>query len=169
MYFFALSTVALVLSSPAVIVASNGGQPFVAKDYYLNNIAATELQRLSNYANKHDGTLTAAQADFLSKAKTAVSTFDTSSFDSLRSEAEALFAPEDAKFILTGKTAMSKARRGEGSALGKRNTCQCSTADSWCDNNTACSAGAGGCGRTSSGCGLFNGYACDGLCVNPPK
>ena len=44
------------------------------------------------------------------------------------------------------------------------NSCSCSTADSWCDNNTYCQSGF--CAIPGpDGCGLFYQYECDGLCI----
>ena len=166
MHLIAMPALALILSSAATVVASTAASSFLPKEYYLSDIAPIQLQRLSEYTDQHNDTLTTAQVAFFSKAATAVATFDTPMMDSLRYEAEALFTADDARFILTGKGVTRKARRGENNLQAAQGSCTCSSADSWCDNNTACKAGQGGCGKVG-GCGSFWSRQCDGLCVNP--
>jgi hypothetical protein len=156
-----LPTLTLALSSAGFAFASSA---FVAKDLYLTEIAPAQLQRLSEFTNLHKATLTAPQAAFLSKAAVAVTTYDTASADQLRAEAESLFTVEEVRYIGTGKVATRTARRGDA-GLQARASCTCSSADSWCTNNTACKAGQNGCSQIG-GCGWLGLYTCDGLCVN---
>lgn len=162
--WFTFSILTAALSTLAIAAPSKS---FIPKDHYLKNIAPIQLQRLSNFASEHKDTLTADQQAFISNATSAVSTFDTSSFDSLRSQADVLFSPADAKYILTGKTAAAKTRRDENDVLSQRFvSCECATESNWCDNNQYCKGGADGCNYAPSGCGTLDGYPCDGLCEN---
>lgn len=163
MQFFTLSSFALALSTLA-IAAPSASDAFVPKDNYVKNVAPVHVQRLSDYVASHKD-LTPDQLAFISKASTAVSTFDTASFPSLKKEIESLFTSADARYIVTGKTAATKSRREETNLLNKRNTCECSTEDSWCSDNTYCKLGADRCAQYT-GCGWFDAYLCNGLCWN---
>jgi hypothetical protein len=160
MQFFTLSTLTIAFSTLAIAAPSTF---FVEKSDYTKNFAPANLQRLSDFASEHKTTLSNAQVAYLSRATAAVSSFDTSSFDSLKGEAEALFSAADARFILTGKTTSATTKREEGNLMTKRTSCSCSTDSDWCDNDTYC-AGNTGCYLLPTGCGTWDGYQCDGLC-----
>ena len=163
MHFLTLPALAAFLGSATVLAATPNADSFVPKEFYLQNYAPIQLQRLADYTDAHKDTLSAVQLDFFSKAANAISTFDIATLDTIRSEANALFTAEDAAFILTGTTAADKVRN---TLLGVQQSCTCSSADSWCGNNTACKSGYNGCSKTG-GCGTLWTRKCDGLCVNP--
>jgi hypothetical protein len=160
MHFFTSSSLVVALGALAIAAPSS---TFVEKDHYLKNFAPAVVQRLADFSSEHNNDLTMAQIAYISKATTAISTFNTDDFDSLRDEAKAIFNPADARFILTGDTAATKFRREEDNLMSKRTTCSCSTDSDWCDNDTFC-AGGTGCATLPTGCGTFDGYECDGLC-----
>lgn len=163
MHFLTLPALAGVLGAAAAVAASPNADSFVPKEFYLQNYAPIQLQRLADYTDTRKDTLSVAQLDFFSKAANAISTFDLEALESIRGEANALFTAEDAAFILTGNTAADRVRN---TLLGVQQSCTCSSADSWCNNNTACKAGYNGCSKTG-GCGTLWTRKCDGLCVNP--
>lgn len=85
------------------------------------------------------------------------------SLDALRDSARAAFGPHAARAVFA-TLGPSEPRSPAGAVpAGPDNTCSCSSADSWCDNNTYCQSGY--CASTGSGCGLLYRYACDGLCI----
>jgi len=85
------------------------------------------------------------------------------SLDELRKSSGAAFGgpATDALFATLGPA--ESAKSAADASVGPDNACSCATADSYCGNNTHCQSG--GCGYSSSGCGTFYAYACDGLCI----
>ncbi|TQW01211.1 hypothetical protein V2A60_002218 [Cordyceps javanica] len=131
---------------------------FVDQNVYASEIAPAMLQHLAGYRAGGGPGLSSAQSSFLDDAESVVKNLNVEKLEGLKDACNAAFGSEECTNILHPGGQVK-------SGLGKRDDCQCSTKDSWCDNNTRCSGGAGGCSKVG-GCGTLYRYECDGECVN---
>ncbi len=128
------------------------------------------VEHIESYRAAHP-VLASAKSDVLARAATMAATTSIFSpgasrrevhaqLSGLRASVASEFGPDEAFSIL--------AMLGPGTRPARvapmDSTCQCATADSWCDSNTTCQNYVG-CDQVT-GCGTFWGYTCDGLCYN---
>ncbi|XP_014560426.1 hypothetical protein COCVIDRAFT_12843 [Bipolaris victoriae FI3] len=136
---------------------------FVKADFYISNVAGTQLERLNSYRNQHQ--LTPEQDKVLDQAAEIVRTADHSQIGIIRAATEAAFGNAEAAYILTGKHRGSENTFAEKRALLRRATdCNCSTDDNYCNDSQYCAYNYGNC-NFKPGCGTLWLEVCDGRCV----